>query len=56
MILIYVPFCQGVFDTQPLTIQEFLICMGLSTVVFHGIEINKMIRKGRPFKLRLFDF
>jgi Ca2+-transporting ATPase len=53
LILIYVPFCHQVFNTQSLTWQEVLLCLGLSSIVFHGVELNKLIRRGKPFELKI---
>ncbi len=42
--LIYVPFLQGIFSTKALTWQELLICLGVSSIVFHAVEMEKWIR------------
>ncbi len=44
-VVIYVPFMQRVFDTAPLTAVQFLICLGLSSVVFVAVELSKVLRK-----------
>ncbi len=44
MVVIFVPWLQGVFQTQPLTGQELLICLGVSTVGFWAVELQKLLR------------
>lgn len=39
--VIYVPFLQSVFKTNPLTLTELAICLVLSTIVFWAVEIEK---------------
>ncbi|HEY0846941.1 MAG TPA: calcium-translocating P-type ATPase, PMCA-type [Noviherbaspirillum sp.] len=47
MATVYVPFLNPIFRTAPLTGQELLFCLLLSTAVFFMVEIEKlMIRKG----------
>jgi Ca2+-transporting ATPase len=41
MVIIYVPLFQGVFSTEPLTIEQLLICLGASAVVFVILELYK---------------
>lgn len=43
--LIYVPFLQKIFLTYPLTISELLICLALSSVIFHAVELEKWIKR-----------
>lgn len=43
--IIYIPFANEVFKTQPLDLREMLICLGLSAVVFHAVELEKWIKK-----------
>jgi P-type Ca2+ transporter type 2C len=42
---IYLPFANPIFRTEPLTLNELLICIGISAVVFHAVELEKFIRK-----------
>jgi len=52
MAVIYVPFLQDIFRTQALTIIELLICLGLSSIVFWAVEIEKWVKriKNKPLK------
>lgn len=43
--VIYLPFMNDLFKTQPLTLKDLLICIGLSVIVFHAVELEKWIRK-----------
>jgi Ca2+-transporting ATPase len=43
--VIYVPFLQTVFKTNPLTINELVISLVLSTIVFCGVEISKWLTR-----------
>ncbi|MBL8001300.1 MAG: cation-translocating P-type ATPase [Flavobacteriales bacterium] len=38
----FVPVFQGIFHTQPLTLEEFLAVTALSSVVFIGVEVEKL--------------
>lgn len=49
MMVIYVPLFSGLFKTVALPLQELLICLLLSTVVFFAVEIQKwFIRRRDP--------
>jgi Ca2+-transporting ATPase len=51
--VIYVPWLNPIFHTQPLTVAELVLCLGLSGVVFVGVEIEKaLIRAGWLFRER----
>jgi Ca2+-transporting ATPase len=39
--VVYVPFLQGLFKTDPLSLSELVICLLLSTVIFWGLELDK---------------
>jgi Ca2+-transporting ATPase len=41
--VIYVPLFQGIFNTQPLSASELVIILVLSTAVFWGVEIEKLL-------------
>lgn len=43
--IIYIPVFQEIFNTQPLTIEELLICILASSVVFHAVELEKFMKK-----------
>jgi Ca2+-transporting ATPase len=47
MMLIYVPFFNSIFKTQPLSIYELAITLAVSSVVFWAVELEKWI-----FRLR----
>jgi len=47
MAVIYIPFLQDIFRTQALSIQELLICFGLSSIVFWAVEIEKWFKRRR---------
>ena len=49
--VIYLPFANEIFKTQPLTLQELGICIFLSLVVLTGVELEKVFkRKKSTFK------
>jgi P-type Ca2+ transporter type 2C len=43
--VIYLPAANKIFHTQPLTINELLICLGGAAVLFHAVELEKWIRR-----------
>ncbi|HYF31717.1 MAG TPA: cation-translocating P-type ATPase [Chitinophagaceae bacterium] len=43
--VIYLPFANTLLKTQPLTINELLVCLASSFVVVTGVEIEKLIRR-----------
>ncbi len=45
LMIIYLPFANEIFKTQPLTRKELLICIGMSAVVFHAVEMEKWIKR-----------
>lgn len=47
LIIIYVPFFNGVFKTHPLTWKELVITAAVSTIVFWAVEVEKLIRRLR---------
>jgi P-type Ca2+ transporter type 2C len=48
--IIYIPFFNVIFKTQPLTPKELAFCFGVSTIVFIAVEIEKVIRRYRKKK------
>lgn len=44
---IYVPFLNPIFKTVPLTIPELAFSLGLSSVVFVAVEIEKLVKRRR---------
>ena len=44
LMVIYLPFFNEIFKTQPLSINELLICVGVSAIVFHAVELEKYIK------------
>jgi len=45
MALVYLPVCNQIFRTSPLTIRELIICIGMSVIVFHAVEAEKWVKK-----------
>lgn len=47
LLAIYLPFFNEIFNTTPLTVEQLAICLVLSTIVFWGAEIEKLlVRRG----------
>jgi Ca2+-transporting ATPase len=44
---IYVPFLNPIFKTQPLSPAELATTLGLSTIVFFAVEVEKWMRRNR---------
>jgi P-type Ca2+ transporter type 2C len=45
MAVVYVPFLQNIFGTVPLTLEQLLFSLGLSTIVFIAVEVVKWVRQ-----------
>ncbi len=53
--VIYVPLFNPIFKTQPLTLQELLACITLSSVVLLAVEIEKwLVRRGWLYRSDAF--
>ncbi|MEQ9032050.1 MAG: cation-translocating P-type ATPase [Aggregatilineales bacterium] len=47
LIAVYAPFFNDLFGTNPLTVEQLALCLVLSTIVFWGVELEKLlIRRG----------
>jgi Ca2+-transporting ATPase len=44
-VVIYLPFANEIFKTQPLTFKELIICLVISSIVFHAVELEKWIKR-----------
>ena len=45
MAVIYIPFLQGIFKTQPLGLWDLVFCLAMSSIVFWAVEIEKAFRR-----------
>ena len=45
LMIIYVPFFHDIFKIKPLTLKELAITAAVSTIVFWGVELEKLIRR-----------
>ncbi|MDO8365966.1 MAG: cation-translocating P-type ATPase [Saprospiraceae bacterium] len=45
MAVVYLPFMNEIFKTQPLSLQELSICIVMSLVVFHAVELEKWLKR-----------
>jgi Ca2+-transporting ATPase len=48
--IIYTPFLSNIFQTQPLSMIDIAISIGLSAMIFHLVEFEKLIRFRRARK------
>ncbi len=47
MAVLYVPFLNPVFKTEPLGVEEMAFCLAMSSIVFFAVEIEKwLVRRG----------
>lgn len=47
LVVIYVPFFNDIFRTEPLTVKELLITIAASTLVFFAVELEKALKRNR---------
>lgn len=47
MAVVYVSFLQDIFNTKYLSVVELLICIGLSSIVFWAVELEKWVKRRR---------
>ncbi|MFC3417686.1 cation-translocating P-type ATPase [Algoriphagus hitonicola] len=45
LMVIYLPFFNELFHTEPLNLTELIYCAGMGLVVFHAVEIEKWVKK-----------
>ncbi|MCF8244762.1 MAG: cation transporting ATPase C-terminal domain-containing protein [Saprospiraceae bacterium] len=50
--ILYAPTFQAVFSTQPLIFRELAACVLISLVVFHAVEVEKLVRGWRRKSLK----
>jgi P-type Ca2+ transporter type 2C len=43
--VIYLPAANKILHTQPLSLNELLVCLGGAAVLFHAVELEKWIRR-----------
>jgi Ca2+-transporting ATPase len=43
--VVYLPAANDIFHTQPLSLRELLICLAAAAVVFHAVELEKLIKR-----------
>ena len=48
--VIYVPVCNAIFNTAPLTVGELAISIGMSSIVFVALELSKVFRRRRGLR------
>jgi Ca2+-transporting ATPase len=45
LLVIYIPFLNQVFKTEPLTLIELAITIAVSSIVFWAVEIEKRVKR-----------
>jgi Ca2+-transporting ATPase len=43
--VIYLPAANEIFKTQPLSLQELLVCIGAAAILLHAVELEKWIKR-----------
>ena len=47
LMTLYIPSFNKLFHTEPLTLKELLICIGVAALIFPAVEIEKLLRSRR---------
>jgi Ca2+-transporting ATPase len=50
LVAVYAPFFNQIFNTTPLTLEQLGLCLLLSTVVFWGVELEKLLMRRSVLK------
>ena len=45
LVVIYLPFANNILKTAPLSFNELLICIAGAAVLFHAVELEKLLKK-----------
>jgi magnesium-transporting ATPase (P-type) len=45
LLVIYVPFFQGIFETTPLSLSELLISIAIASAVLFAVELEKLLMR-----------
>jgi Ca2+-transporting ATPase len=48
LMIIYAPFFNDIFKTQPLSFKELMLTVGVSSIVFWAVEIEKILKNRIP--------
>ncbi len=56
MATIYIPFLNPVFKTQPLDLDELVISLGLASIIFFAVEIEKWWKRRQKKLIMLLIF
>ncbi len=48
--VIYLPFMNSLIHTQPLSIKELGLCIGLAAILFHAVEFEKWVKHRLKFR------
>jgi Ca2+-transporting ATPase len=51
--IIYLPFFNKIFKTQPLSFKELAFCIAIDFIIFFAVEIEKWIRRRRKNKMEI---